>query len=487
MAKYRGIVVDKKGGILLKENGMPYFSNIVDGKQRPDFWPYEWPWAIREKADRVDEELRVEINKKGSKKKEWKAEIEMELLKKGEERIAAAREMQNLAQMPAPEMKDMPESKTEEKSSSVEQKPHNAPYEAAETMSFGVSEPNAETLKDYSTSAAKKEGQATVDLSEVTACVENNAKQISEDLAASVDDLLEDYHKNSDENTEALKSYIEAQSKRICDAAKEVSQKTQKDAENIVKRVNENGRDIGETQDKLLSRIHTVGKRVTELGESVEGIEGNLHRLDQLDEITELLRDKGLTMSRDIPPVNADEEDIINLVRYSQKITEQLGYAARDLLRKQEAFKSQEENNANEQRVMEQRIAKAHEAGVEEGKKGFIKQLLSKYTDVDAIRESENEHVHVIWTLLTELGVAVDGEGYYEKGREVELADSDIEKMMGTYSRLEDAGRYRVTRTGLCFRGEILCKAAFEKVVETAGAEMPKDEGRPEAASEETK
>lgn len=343
-----------------------------------------------------------------------------------------------------------------------------------------------------------------MDLSAVTACVEKNAKQLGEDLTTSVDDLIEIINNNGNENNGVIKSYVEAQAKRICDttlraasdADRDITQKTQKYAENIVSRVNENGRSIGESQEKLLSKVNGVGKRVTDLGESVEGIEGKLSRLEQLDEIAELLRDKGLNISRDIPPVNADEEDIINLVRYSQKITEQLGYAARDLIRKQEAFKSQEESNANEQRMMEQKIAKAHAEGVEEGKKAFVKQLLSKYEDVDTIRESDNNHVHAIWTLLMELGVSIDGEGYYEKGKGIELTASDIEKMMGTYSKLEDAGKYRVVRTGLCFQGEILCKAAFEKVTETAEPEAPKAEenpetgkaeGEPEAASEETK
>ena len=83
---------------------------------------------------------------------------------------------------------------------------------------------------------------------------------------------------------------------------------------------------------------------------------------------------------------------------------------------------------------------------------------------------------------------------FYAKGKEIELAASDIEKMMGTYSKLEDVGKYRVVRTGLCFQGEILCKAAFEKVTETVEPEAPKaeknpetgkEEGEPEAASEE--
>lgn len=496
--RYRGVVVDKDGNILLKKNGNPYCCNVYESEQKPK-WPKEWmdDEVIKNKADRVDEELRIEFGPKDDKKK-----VEIELTKRAKERIAAAEAMQNPAesngngseQVIDPKLQEVPKTQPEEQADTVKTERVSAPEQAAEEAPVPEKKEN-ETIREAS---------AVVDLSAVTSCIEGNIAQLSEDLKNDIEDLLQTIGKDGEENSGVIKSYVEAQAKRICDTTlrvasdvdRDITQKTQKYADNIVSRVNENGRSIGESQEKLLSKVNGVGKRVTDLGESVEGIEGKLSRLEQIDEIAELLRDKGLTISRDIPPVNADEEDIINLVRYSQKITEQLGYAARDLIRKQEAFKSQEESNANEQRMMEQKIAKAHAEGVEEGKKVFVKQLLSKYEDVDTIRESDNNHVHAIWTLLMELGVSINGEGYYEKGKEIELAASDIEKMIGTYSKLEDAGKYRVVRTGLCFQGEILCKAAFEKVTETAEPEAPKaeenpetgkEEGEPEATSEEAK
>jgi hypothetical protein len=191
-----------------------------------------------------------------------------------------------------------------------------------------------------------------------------------------------------------------------------------------------------------------------------------LTRLDQLDQIASLLKDKGINISMEIPPVNADEEDIINLVRYSQKITEQLGYAARDLIRKREAFRNQAESNENEQKVMTQRIDKARQEGVNEGRIQVIKQLIAKYDDIDAIKDSTDNYIHVIWTMMTELGVVIDGDGFYEKGKEIELSDEDIEKMMSTYSKLDGSGKYRVTRTGLVFHGEIISVAQFAKIIE---------------------
>ncbi|XME04050.1 hypothetical protein QYZ88_007695 [Lachnospiraceae bacterium C1.1] len=506
--KYCYMVVNRDNDVIFDKNGNPYFITVDEGSA-PE-WPKNWPQDVVRNA-RLDKELREEIKKddqgnqskevKKRAKQQQKKDAKSKLLKKLEERISA-KKMQNLEkkdenikdQVIDPKVQEAPRGCKEEMEENCKAEASISQVEVVEKGSSGREKEADEVVKKSSMNETNNnEISSNINLTAVTSCVEKNAKQLSEDLTANVEDLIEVINKNGDKNFEKIGLYIDDRSKRICDTtkrtasdvARDISQKTQKHVENIVNRVNENGRSISESQDKILSKVNTVGKRVTELSESVEGIEGNLHRLNQLDEITELLSDKGLTMSRDIPPINADEEDIINLVRYSLKITEQLGYAARDLIRKQEVFKSQEKSNANEQLVMEQRIAKAHTEGIEEGKKAFIKHLLSKYEDVDTLRESDNNHVHAIWTLLTELGVSIDGEGYYEKGKEIELAESDIERMMGIYSKFEGAGKYRVLRTGLCFQGEILCNAIFERIAEAAETAVPEEEISKEKVFEE--
>ena len=92
--------------------------------------------------------------------------------------------------------------------------------------------------------------------------------------------------------------------------------------------------------------------------------------------------------------------------------------------------------------------------------------------------------------MLTELGVVVDGEGYYEKDKEIYFTDADIEKLIGTYSKLEGAGKYKVIKTGLSFQGEIISKAVFEKVNPDNNEDKPKEtaaeNGEAQKESEET-
>ena len=511
--KYMYIALNAEGNVIIDQKG-EVFTRVVEDGSSP-----EWPDIIRSFADKVviDKELRIEVpevpsNLKGKEKDKAKRAIrddaKEKLIELAADRIERAKALV---------------AETEAKKSDGTVQPHqkiteNIPYEeVTEDKLKEESESDSKRNENIDTSSEeehiKKKDDAPVEKKpqkeEKTVVVEKTetntvaaihamGQQLNGDINDAVEDLIGTMGANNAETISAIRSCVESQGKRTADtamraandASQMIVQKTQKNTENIISSINDTKKNISETQDKLVSKVNAVGKRVTDMGESIEGIEGNLHRLDQLDTITELLQNKGLTMSMEIPPINADEEDIINLVRYSQKITEQLGYAARDLIRKKEAFKSQEEGNANEQKMMEQKIAKAHEEGILEGKKAFVKQLISKYEDIDTIRESENNHIHVIWTLLTELGVVVDGEGYYEKDKEIYFTDADIEKLIGTYSKLEGAGKYKVIKTGLSFQGEIISKAVFEKVNPDNNEDKPKEtaaeNGEAQKESEET-
>lgn len=313
-----------------------------------------------------------------------------------------------------------------------------------------------------------------IDFSPIIYKMDEVEKRLNNDLSVSTEDILLSMKKFGEADVDTIKKYVESAIESLDRQAKQcidntthhIVDKTQKASQNMIDRVNTAARTLKEEQEKISSKMISVDQRVNDVGESIESIEGNLQRLDQLDDIVKLLQNKGLIMNMEIPPVNAEEEDIINLVRYSQKITEQLGYAARDLIRKQVAFKSQAQSNANEQSMMEQKIAVAHEEGVKEGKKIFIKQLISKYADVDAIKESKDSHVHAIWVLLEELGVAIDGDGIFSKCQEVVIRDEEADRMTGIYNGITDGGRYKVLRTGLVYDGEIIYKAEFEKVEE---------------------
>ena len=483
--KYLYIALRDNGEIIVDKNGEPFFVTVEDGSTP------EWPDIIKEYSQGsrviIDKNLRAElaeiptgVNKKerDKHKKQRREEAKEKLMQIAAKEITEAREK-------------MAGGKATEKASAAEEKRQTeaAPIDTkAETVLATDNRQIPENIAPKKTEEKKPDSTATPNTSAILQAVKNIGIQMNQDLNDVADDVLATIADNDRKLFAGVKAAIEKQGdnsdtkiKKYFEQAINVTgQKTQKASEDLARKMNEASRTISDAQDKLVSKMTTVGKRMSELGESVESIEGDLRKLNQLDEIAVLLRNKGLNFSMEIPPVNAEEEDIINLVRYSQKITEQLGYAARDLIRKQEAFKSQAESNENEQRMMAQKLDASYKSGIVEGKKQVVKQLLAKYEDVDAIKESDENYVHVIWTLLMELGVVIDGDGHYEKGREIELSAEDIGKMMATYSKLEVPGLYRVVRTGLSLQGEIISAAQFEKI--TPNVVEEESEGKTETA-----
>lgn len=299
---------------------------------------------------------------------------------------------------------------------------------------------------------------------------------ISDDINNTYDDLLQAIGENDKENITDLKNMLEVKEKKICDhvsktdhdASKYIIHSLQNDSkekqESLISTVKNEGKTLKDGQDKLSSKLSKLAQAIDDTNVSCEMIEG---KTSQIDKLVEILSDKGVVISNEIPPINAEEEDIINLVRYSQKISEQLGFAARELIRRKAAFESQEKGNANEQQAYERKIAEAKEVGIKQGKLETIKELLSTVNDVDALMDEENSYVSAFWNRLRELGVEIDSDGEYKKGSKVEITEIS-EKMSAAYRGLTEPGIYMVTKTGIIFEGEIIIAAEFEKVNEQA-------------------
>lgn len=481
---YMYIAVDKDYNVLYDSQNNPYTKLCYEGDR------FEWYHAIKDIAI-FDERLRVEIpnlknlsnkNKKENKKNACKELMSLIQDLKDEKCVSTSQRIDDIDVEIQGEIKGS--STFEHETMNIE----NATGKEKTNIVNTSNSTNEITTKLVQTS------------DEVLQKIVAEIEQLDEKADKRKEDILEASYGNADfiknkieecaghvKNTEqkgqtVLDSVnktntevaqIKATVSGITPKVKEVSNNT---ISSIKSAINESKNALDDTQGIIKSKVTSISQTVKDMTHSVESIEGKLSSLSKLDTIAEILQDKGLTLSLEIPPVNADEEDIVNLVHYSQKITEQLGYAARELLRKQVAFKSQEESNSNEQQVMERKKAEAFEAGVLDGKKQFIEKLVEKYSDIDYIKESEDSHIHVIWTLLSELGVSIDGDGNYEKGNELVFNEQNVENMIATYSKLEGAGKYKVVKTGIILNGEIISKAEFEKIQEeSVSVESPPD------------
>lgn len=307
-----------------------------------------------------------------------------------------------------------------------------------------------------------------------------DVKSMEFTLLTEIRQLSQDIGDSGNDTTEAISREISSASERLCNVVKKCGENatssTREVGRNIVQAVRAEAsnlstrlqNDAKKNQEELLKGTKSIQKKVDkidEVCEATEMMEGKLTKLDQLEAIVSILSEKGVEISRDFPPTCEEEEDIINLVRYSKKITEQLGYAARELIRKKAHYDSKDQSLANEQAVTEKKIFDARAEGIAEGKLFVLKALLSKYADVDTIMESEYDHVHVLWALMQELDVVIDGDGEYKKGNVVDITEENAEKMAAIYKKIEGAGKYRVSKTGLKYGDEIIFKAEFEKML----------------------
>ncbi len=472
--RFMYMAVDKDGGVLLNSGNDPYFVTVEEGKNP------SWPKDIQGIAC-MDDSLRVEVkevdekisnNKKRRDKadKEIKGKAQDALRSMAKDRIKEAIERKQGKKTSSEKSVEdhIPDTKVDEK---IKEESRVTTGDEKQITSGNTDNVDNTDNADSTDSADSVDSTNKADNTSVIDAINSAESRINADLSDSTVDIIEAIGASLKEQADAVKDHVEKETqlidgnvkKYVEDSVRLMSDRTRKSTESIVGKINDSAKTLTEGQGKIVSKATAIDKHVTDLSESVESIEGNLRRLDQLDEVVKVLQDKGLVMSMDIPPINADEEDIINLVRYSQRITEQLGYAARDLIRKQAAFKSQEQNNANEQNMMEKKLKQAHEVGVREGKKLFIKQLISKYSDVDTIRCSEDGYVHAIWAFIEEMGAVIDGDGRYEKGKEVTINSDEAEKMMAVYTGIKGEGTYRVIHTGLVYAGEVVYKAEFEK------------------------
>lgn len=483
--KYIYLAMDDEKNVLLDKYGEPIFSNITENGKKID-----WPEHARCYGDKIRgyEEYREEIDesliyKKGKNKKNnyaAKQAAKDRLKERAIEKIQEAKEKF--------QKKGNEEDKTKIETNikcQVNQDTDDLGinYESVDEKKDGEKKNTSENNAIFSEQNVMKASEILDSLNEVE-------KNIRRDFSDAVYDFVETSSVNSKKVSELIQKEKESLEQIVIkcteNAVKHVEQKTHTNTENIIGRINESGKSLKDNQQQIMTKIRSASKAIEECEESIETMEGTLHKLEQLDEIAELLRDKGVNISREIPAVNAEEEDIINLVRYSQKISEQLGYAARELIRKKKTFADQAQNNANEQDVIKQKISQARDEGEKKGQLYVVKQLLGKYADIDAIKESKDEYVHVIWTMLTELGVEIDGEGVFEKGEIIDFQDEDIQKMVGTYSKLEGAGKYKVTKTGLIFNSDIICKAEFEKIKEETSEDTKDENNSPKEDAEET-
>ena len=491
--KYIYLAFEPSGDVALDSENNPIFSHRTE-----DWQDAQWPNSENYICNK---EYREEVNL-NEKKERANEKARKNLMKRAECLISEARKMREL-EKDIEEINQNEEEKIENSVENIEQTEQSLLengeiVEEIENNRTGDEEKQERKIEEKQECGGVMQEQNEViyqSSDKIIKEIRKNGKELNDDIIALYDDISQEIELKGKANGEKILNAIndiETNMKLLVekirdDASKSIvrdSKSEIKESKNLIissiekvkKEIKEEiatdiKRNTKEGQDKLSSKLTKLSHLVDDTIASCETIEG---RTKKIDDILQVLSDKGVVISSEIPPVNAEEEDIINLVRYSQKISEQLGFAARELIRRKATFDNQEKGNINEQQAVERKISEARQEGVAKGKFETIKAILSTVNGADSLINSDNNYVSAIWNSLKELGVEIDGDGDYQKDNEIDLQDIS-EKMLATYSGLSGEGKYKVTKTGLVFANEILIAAEFEKI-ETSDCENVEQE-----------
>lgn len=480
--KYIYLAFEPSGDVALDSENNPIFSHRTEDCQAAQ-WPNSENYIC-------DKEYREEVNL-NEKKERANEKARKTLMKRAECLISEARKMREL-EKDKEEINQNEEEKIENSVENIEQTEQSLlengeNVEEIENNRTGDEEKQERKIEEKQECGGVMQEQNEVvyrSSDKIIEEIRKNGEDLNNDIVALYDDISQEIELKGKANGEKILNAIndmETNMKLLVekirdDASKSIvrdSKSEIKESKNLIissiekvkKEIKEEiatdiKRNTKEGQDKLSSKLTKLSHLVDDTIASCETIEG---RTKKIDDILQVLSDKGVVISSEIPPVNAEEEDIINLVRYSQKISEQLGFAARELIRRKAAFDNQEKGNINEQQAVERKISEARQEGVAKGKFETIKAILTTVNGADSLINSDNNYVSAIWNSLKELGVEIDGDEEYQKDNEIDLQDIS-EKMLATYSGLSGEGKYKVTKTGLVFANEILIAAEFEKI-----------------------
>ena len=206
--------------------------------------------------------------------------------------------------------------------------------------------------------------------------------------------------------------------------------------------------DLDGRMDGVETSLKTIGESV----ETMQSLPG------KIDEIHNILTDKGISLKQELPTVNHEEETIVDLAECGEKIFQQLTLAARWYARKLPELNAHETTMKNLHAANDQAKEQAHQNGIEEGRKMVIRDLLNRYDEesLDKLLNPADLQLKVLADFLTNAGV----EPMYEMHQEITLSEKDRLKYE-PYIKDFTPGKIVITFPGYTFDSQIIAKARY--------------------------
>ena len=206
--------------------------------------------------------------------------------------------------------------------------------------------------------------------------------------------------------------------------------------------------DLDGRMDGVETSLKTIGESV----ETMQSLPG------KIDEIHNILTDKGLSLKQELPTVNHDEETIVELAECGEKIFQQLTLAARWYARKLPELNDHENAMKNIADANEKAKKQARTEGIKAGRKEVIKELLESYDveNLDKLLNTADPQLKVLADFLINEGV----EPLYQMNQEITLSEND-RMNYEPYIKGFAPGKIVITFPGYTFDSQIIVKARY--------------------------
>lgn len=167
----------------------------------------------------------------------------------------------------------------------------------------------------------------------------------------------------------------------------------------------------------------------------------------KLTAVEEKLSAKGVRITREANPTNADAKVIANAKTLAIRLIESLSDAATAYANNKDAIEDAAESEAKREAEIEGRIEEARIAG----RKDVLMEILEKYEDLDSMLDDPNNNILV--GLLKNNGLEQDEQ--LKKGARVTIRDEqDVQKVGAVAKGVTVVGEYTVERSLFRFNGK---------------------------------
>lgn len=229
----------------------------------------------------------------------------------------------------------------------------------------------------------------------------------------------------------------------------------QQDIKQDIKNISKSQKNFKDETTTRLTTLETKLKSISDNAEMIQSLPG------KIDDISQILADKGLELKHDFPVINHEEETLAELADCGEKILQQLAIAARWYARKLPELKEHKLEIKNLTAANEKAVQQARKDGEEFGRKAVIKELLNLYDNLQSLMNPTEEkialeQIKVLKTFLSNNGV----EPIYQLREELEITDANLMNYEHNIANIKP-GKIVITSPGYTFDSKTIEKAKF--------------------------